>query len=141
MMYELVQPNDDSPSVFQEVVARRGYGFHHVAMATDTFDETVGRFIDKGYGVALEARSPEADGGGRVVYLDPVETLPGMLEIMELDPDFESALQQLHEFSRTWDGQDPVRVMTRATARSHDSGRSPTRCTERLVRRRNGGFR
>jgi hypothetical protein len=109
MMFELVQPNDDQPSAFQEVVQERGYGLHHFAMATTTFEQSVEDFLGRGYQITLEARSPEADGGSRVVFLDTPGTLPAMLEVMELDAGFESALQQLHQLSVDWDGSDPVR--------------------------------
>ena len=38
MNIELLQPLDDQPSVFKEVVDRRGYGFHHVGIAAGDVD-------------------------------------------------------------------------------------------------------
>ena len=73
-------------------------------------------FLGRGYQITLEGRSPEADGGSRVVFLDPAGTLPAMLEVMELDAGFETALQQLHQLSQDWDGTDPVRDMSDVSA-------------------------
>ena len=36
--YELVRQNDDVPSPFREMVATRGFGFHHWAVPTRTFE-------------------------------------------------------------------------------------------------------
>jgi hypothetical protein len=33
MMIELIQPRDDKPSVYREIVQARGYGFHHLGIA------------------------------------------------------------------------------------------------------------
>jgi Glyoxalase/Bleomycin resistance protein/Dioxygenase superfamily len=111
MMLELVAPNDESPSVFQEVIERSGYGFHHVALATETFSATVEQFRARGHEVVFEARSSAADGGTRVAFLDRPDALPGMLEIMELDPGSEEAYAAMHAMSRQWDGREPVREM------------------------------
>lgn len=111
MMLELVAPNDDTPSVFREVVERRRHGFHHVVLATETFAATVEQFLAKGHEVGFEARSSDEDGGTRVAFLDRPDDLPGMLEIMELDPGSEEAFTVMHAMSREWDGQDPVRGM------------------------------
>ncbi len=33
MMIELIQPKDNGPSVYKEIIDQRGYGFHHVGIA------------------------------------------------------------------------------------------------------------
>ena len=33
MMIELIQPKDNEPSVYQETIRSRGYGFHHLGLA------------------------------------------------------------------------------------------------------------
>ena len=49
MLYELIQPADDLPSVFREVVEQRGYGFHHFGYATPAYDEAVANMHAHGY--------------------------------------------------------------------------------------------
>ena len=44
MNMELIQPNNDAPSVYREVIERRGYGFHHWGVATWSFDAAVARY-------------------------------------------------------------------------------------------------
>src|SRR5262245_22758466 len=41
MNIELIQPNDTAPSVYREIIERRGYGFHHWGVATWDFDAQV----------------------------------------------------------------------------------------------------
>jgi hypothetical protein len=38
MNVELIQPNNDAPSVYREVLEKRGPGFHHWGIATTSFD-------------------------------------------------------------------------------------------------------
>jgi len=49
MNIELIQPNDDAPSVYQEWIARRGYGFHHWGRATSNFERDIERFQAAGH--------------------------------------------------------------------------------------------
>src|SRR5690606_40384885 len=38
MLIELIQPLDNEPSVYQETIALRGYGFHHAGIACADVD-------------------------------------------------------------------------------------------------------
>jgi len=79
MLYELIQPADDLPSVYREVIDERGYGFHHFGYATPVFDEAV---------ATMRAQGDEANGsievpGVRLAYFDTRDALPGMIELIE----------------------------------------------------------
>jgi hypothetical protein len=80
MQYELIQPADEHPSVFREVIEERGYGFHHFGYATTSFDEAVRMMHARGYETAFSAVAP---GGVRVAYFDTRDLLPGMTEYIE----------------------------------------------------------
>ena len=67
MLIELIQPLDDEPSVYQETIALRGYGFHHVGIACADVDADSLAYQARGYHEAFRAAVPT---GGEVVYLD-----------------------------------------------------------------------
>ena len=107
---ELIQQNDDRPSAYQEVVASRGYGFHHFAIPSHHFDEDIARYRALGFAVANEGASPADHGGSRGAYLDTRARLPGMTEILEIVPQMTAALSEMEEISAGWDGTDPIRI-------------------------------
>ena len=105
-MVELIEQADDGPSVFHEGDGPRGYGFHHWAMVTDTFDDDVARYLALGYEEAFFDRLPS---GSRVVYLDSTHDLPGMLELVEYSAEQERAYTRMWQASLGWDGREPIR--------------------------------
>lgn len=106
MMFELIEQHDAEPSVFQEMLTKRGYGFHHWGVATQAFDDAVARYSAAGYEVAFFDHSPR---GGRVAYLDTTRELPGMIELIEMTPQKEASNLAIYRASIGWDGSDPVR--------------------------------
>lgn len=106
MCFELIQQNDDTPSVYRDVIAERGYGFHHWALSTRDFDGDVARYqSDKAelalYGVAAV--------GARAAYMDTRATLGGMIELIEIKPEVEALFSTICSASENWNGEDPVR--------------------------------
>jgi hypothetical protein len=79
MLYELIQPADDHPSVYREVIQERGYGFHHFGYATTTFDDDVATMRAQGYEMAAGIEIPDL----RLAYFDTRDVLPGMTELIE----------------------------------------------------------
>jgi len=106
MNIELIQPNNDAPSVYREMIERRGHGFHHWGVATCSFDAAVARYQRDGYELAFLAAVPS---GGRVGYMDTTAVLPGFTELIELGGAFEEVFGRFYRASINWDGQDPVR--------------------------------
>ena len=106
MNMELIQPNNDAPSVYREVIERRGYGFHHWGVATWGFDAAVAQYERDGYPLAFSAAVPS---GGRVGYMDTTGVLPGFTELIELGGDFEQVFGRFYRASIDWDGKVPVR--------------------------------
>ncbi len=107
MSFELIQQHDDKPSVYREVIERRGYGFHHWALAIDDLDREIAAYAAGGYAVAFSDRSPR---GARIAYVDTSRDLPGMIELIELTAQAEAKYAEIHRASVGWDGRDPVRV-------------------------------
>ena len=106
MNIELIQENNDAPSVYREAIERRGYGFHHWGVATWDFDAAVARYERAGYALAFRAAVPS---GGRVGYMDTTGVLPGFTELIELGGAFEEVFGRFYRASIDWDGRDPVR--------------------------------
>ena len=108
MCFELIVQKNPVPSVYREVVDRRGYGFHHWAVSTRTFDADVARHQKAGAALAF---SGVAGVGARAGYMDTTATLGGMIELIEINPKVEAFFGMLHAAAQDWDGTDPVRVL------------------------------
>ncbi|HTT43585.1 MAG TPA: VOC family protein [Steroidobacteraceae bacterium] len=106
MNVELIQPKNDEPSVYREVIERRGYGFHHFGVATWEFDAAVAKYERAGHALAFVAAVPS---GGRVGYMDTTAVLGGFTELIELGGAFEEVFGRFYRESCAWDGKDPVR--------------------------------
>jgi hypothetical protein len=106
--FELIQQNDTHPSVYREVAARRGHGFHHWAIGAQParYEEIVGGYLDRGYTLAMDAL---VGVGGRAAYVDTFNDLGGYIEIIEMLPVVESLFTMVYQASVGWDGKDPVR--------------------------------
>lgn len=110
MMVELIQQHDDAPSAYRDVVATRGYGFHHFAIQSEDYDQELARFRKLGFAVANEGTSPPDHGGGRAAYVDTTDRLPGMTEVMEAVPELIATLSDMETVAANWDGSEPIRV-------------------------------
>ena len=106
MNIELIQPKNDAPSVYREMIERRGYGFHHWGVATWDFDAAVAQYERAGHALAFRAAVPS---GGRVGYMDTTNVMPGFTELIELGGAFEEVFGRFHRESLSWDGKDPIR--------------------------------
>jgi Glyoxalase/Bleomycin resistance protein/Dioxygenase superfamily len=106
MNVELIQPTNDAPSVYREVLEARGSGFHHWGVATANFELDVERYRAAGHELAFVARVPS---GGRVAYMDTTAQLHGFVELIELGGAFEPVFNGFYRATIGWDGKDPVR--------------------------------
>ena len=95
-----------APSVYRELIERRGYGFHHWGVGTWHFDRDVERYRAAGHELAFVAKVPS---GGRVGYMDTTAQLPGFVEFIELGGAFEPVFNRFYRASIGWDGQEPIR--------------------------------
>lgn len=113
MMFELIQQNDSNPSVYREVQETRGFGFHHwaVAASPDEYDSVLARYVNGGSSVALEAAVAI---GARAAYIDTLQSLGGMIEVIEVTPVVEGLFTMIQQASVGWDGAAPVRVLQAA---------------------------
>jgi hypothetical protein len=80
MTYELVQPADDLPSVYRDVIDDRGYGFHHFGYGTAAFDNAVATMHTEGYQTIGSLETSEL----RLAIFDTRDVLPGLIELIEV---------------------------------------------------------
>ncbi len=106
MQIELIQPLDGNPSVYREIIDKRGYGFHHVGVACADVDAEIAAYEARGHTVAFRAAVPT---GGAVAYLDNGRNDPGMVELIPVTPGMDETFTRFWRASLDWDGTDPVR--------------------------------
>ncbi|HZF25704.1 MAG TPA: VOC family protein [Steroidobacteraceae bacterium] len=105
-LIELIQPLDEKPSVYRELIQRTGYGFHHFGLGSNDYDADIRKYQQRGYNLAFQARVPT---GGRVGYVDMRGAVPGFIEVIENGPAMEQIFTRFYKGSLNWDGSDPIR--------------------------------
>jgi hypothetical protein len=105
MQIELIQPLDEEPSVYKELLDRSGPGFHHLGVASEDIDADVARYEKDGWTLAFRA----GVGNGEVAYLDGGPARPGMIELIEASPGLDASFTAMWRASLDWDGTDPLR--------------------------------
>ena len=107
MQYELIQQLNDTPSVYCDVVNRRGYGLHHFGVGAPDYEGRCKAYSKAGFELHYEA---EVTNGNRVAYFDTMAVLPAMIEVISMTPATEKMFTQFQQASVGWDGSDPVRL-------------------------------
>ena len=105
---EFIEQSDNVPSVYNEILAKKGYCFHHWAYMTKNFDDDLKKYQGQGLDVCF---SGAAGVGGRFVYLDTTDKLQCMLEIIEFTPPVEEFFAMIEGASENWDGKDLIRYL------------------------------
>lgn len=105
MCIEFIEQRCDTPSVYKDVIANRGFGFHHWALMTDKFDTEVQRYQDAGHSVCF---SGKVAVGERYVYLDSDPQLHSMIEIIEYSPEVEELFSNIETMAHEWDGKQLI---------------------------------
>ncbi len=106
MLIELIQPLDDHPSVYRELIERSGYGFHHFGRASPDMAGDVAAMEAQGYVLAFRAGVPT---GGEVAYMDGGSHTPGFIELIEATAGMDAAFTGFWRASIDWDGRNPIR--------------------------------
>lgn len=98
-MIELITQHDEGPSVYHEDPRPRRYGFHHWAVMSREFDATLQRYARAGFHEAFSDRLPS---GSRVVYVDSMAVLGGMIEVIEYTPEQERTYTEMYQAAVGW---------------------------------------
>jgi hypothetical protein len=106
---ELIQQHCDRPSIYRDLFPAGGTGLHQLSTVTADYDGTKAHYEAVGYELASEIEAR----GQRVAFFDTVADFGFMVEVTEAVPGFLDQLAAISETCRTWDGADPVRILTR----------------------------
>lgn len=97
---ELVQQHDDSPSCYRDMVAAGAEGMHHVAIIAEDYDAAVASYSAESHEIASEGKFGEV----RFCYIDTVETLGHMVEILEDSRAIRAFFAMIARAAEEWDG-------------------------------------
>lgn len=107
MNIELIQPLDNEPSVYKELINRRGFGFHHVGIAFVDMAEAIKDYESRGYTLAYDAPVPT---GGSVAYMDDGRNDPGFVELLPVTAGMEETFTRIWRAAQDWNGADRIRA-------------------------------
>lgn len=116
---ELIRDHTATNSVFAEMASLHGgnqFGFHQVSTLTRDYDAKLAHYLDQGYELACEFTNP----GQRVAFIDTFAEFGFFTEIVEDKPSFRINLATIARTCETWDGTDPIRLLTRDGYRTPD---------------------
>jgi hypothetical protein len=106
VLIELIQPADNRPSVYAEMMRARGPGVHHVMLASADIDADLARH--EAAGTPLIA-SGDIPGFGRAGFVDTLSELGHFIEYGAWTEPVLAAIAGFRAAHRGWTGADPVR--------------------------------
>jgi hypothetical protein len=106
LMVELITQHNDGPSALRDLYAPDATGVHHVACFVPDLAASLRGYRDRGYAVALEARTRT---GIDFAMVDLSATLGHMLELYEPVPDLQRFYAHVRGSAGGWDGARPLR--------------------------------
>lgn len=109
---ELICDHTEGGSVFGDMASRHGrhpFGLHQVSTLTGDYDAKVAHYRDQNYELACEF----LNFGQRVAFMDTFADFGFFTEIVEEKPSFRTNLATIAHTCETWDGTDPIRILTR----------------------------
>jgi len=105
MQIELIQPTEDLPGIWSDVVPFGSFGFHHTALYCEDYEAEKQALIACGAPLAFEGLMMGAKTG----YVDTVATLGFMTELITANPVAEQVFAMFASAAEGWDGSDPIR--------------------------------
>jgi hypothetical protein len=109
MQIEVIQQQDDVPSIFTEFLSSGCEGFHQLAYWTADFAATMAAVQEADWPVAW---SGGEDVGTRFAYVEPPNNPATIIEIMELTEATSGMATFVRDAAAGWDGSDPIRNLS-----------------------------
>jgi catechol 2,3-dioxygenase-like lactoylglutathione lyase family enzyme len=106
MQIEVIQQQDETPSIFTEFLTAGREGFHQLAYWTADFEATMRAVGEAGWPVVW---SGGEDVGTRFAYVEPPNSPATIIEIMELTDITTGMAKFVRDAAEGWDGSDPIR--------------------------------
>ena len=107
MQIELVEQLEEGPSMFRELVAPGESRIHHMSTYTRDFDADLAHYRASGAEVVFSGLMK----GAPVCWLDTVDTLGFMTELITANPLKEQVFAMFRQAAENWDGSDPIRTL------------------------------
>jgi len=104
---ELIRDHAGGAGVFTELADVRA-GFHQLCTLTFDYDTTIDHYRASGYEVVCEMGRDQ-----RVAFVDTMADFGFFAEVVEATPAFVAAVAGISDTCATWDGTDPIRLLTR----------------------------
>jgi glyoxalase/bleomycin resistance protein/dioxygenase superfamily protein len=106
LQVELIEQEDDSPSIYNEFLDGGGHGFHHLAWWAEDFAAVAKAADDAGWS---NVHSGDTGGMAQFAYFDQGGTTSTVIEVMELTDATRWMATTVRAAADSWDGSDPVR--------------------------------
>ena len=103
---EIIQQNNDIPSVYREFLDAGRSGVHHTGYMPRDYDAEIKRYTAAGHEVAFAG---DLESGARVAYMDTVAALGHFTEFFEDTEGMRALFALTEDTARDWDGSDPLR--------------------------------
>lgn len=109
LQIELIQPLDDTPSLYRDFLASGAEGVQHIAYWTeDRFDEWKEVLLAQGF---EEGHAGRIGTQGRFAYYVN-KAIPGtVVEVSETTGGKGERFKQIRAAAQSWDGKDPIRTL------------------------------
>lgn len=102
---ELIQQNNDAPSVFKEFLDAGRQGVHHVGLMPTDYQAALAHYRSLGHEAAFECDL----GGAELTYVDTVASVGHFTELWANHDAFKGLFSMIEDAAKGWDGQHPVR--------------------------------
>lgn len=120
MQIELIQQNNDTPSLYRDTIKNNGEIAQHISYWTETeFDAWSQYLLDQGYVEGMAGRFGQAEGSkfgtqtrGRFAYFLHPDLPSCMIEIGENTGGKTETFDAIKRAALNWDGKDPIRPIT-----------------------------
>lgn len=113
MQIELIQPIDNHPSPYKEMLDAGREGLQHVAFWTEDFDKDFAAATAAGFEPVLTGWTVNDEG--KIAYFDDAPAPhPGiMIELSAQTPEKKKVFDRVREVSLSWNGTDPIERLGR----------------------------
>jgi hypothetical protein len=111
---ELFQQFCDRPSVYRELSGKGEARFHQVCTVTSDYDGKKSHYEGLGHDLVSEMKVPS----GRIAFYDTLRDFGFFTEVAESSPSFLANLARIAQTCASWDGTDPIRILTRGGYRT-----------------------
>jgi catechol 2,3-dioxygenase-like lactoylglutathione lyase family enzyme len=107
LQVELIQQENDTPSIYTEFLATGREGFHQLAWWAPDFETTLAAAEAAGWPAVWVG----TDESTRYAYLEPKGAPATVIELSELNDGMQAMAKHVRDAAANWDGTDPIRSL------------------------------